>query len=108
MFIKRLFTAAISFVLLLSFFYVGGSFLVGFVVGADSAMEEQSKAAPPDVEKIREEAKKKARADVEGHLRIITLTAVVLSALSSFVLAFGGLLPWCRKLPLTAVANDLT
>ena len=108
MFIKRLFTAAIGFVLLFCFFYVGGSFLVGFVVGADSAMEEQSKASPTDVAKVKEEAKEKARADVAGHLQVITLSAVVLSALSSLVLAVGGLLPWCRKQPPAAVANDAT
>ncbi len=108
MFVKRLFTAAIGFVLLFCFFYVGGSFLIGFVVGVDTAVEEQSKASPPDTAKIKEEAKEKARADVAGHLQVITITAVVLSALSSLVLAFGGLLPWCRKQPPAAVANDAT
>lgn len=108
MFIKRLFTAAIGFVLLFCFFYVGGSFLVGFVVGVDTAVEEQSKDSPPDTAKIKEEAKEKARADVAGHLQVITLTAVVLAGLSSLVLAFGGLLPWCRKQPPAAVANDAT
>ena len=108
MFFKRLVTAAICFVLLFCFFYVGGSFLIGFVVGVDTAVEEQSKASPPDAAKIKEEAKEKARADVEGHLRIITLTAVVLAGLSSLVLAFGGLLPWCRQQPPAVVGSDST
>ena len=82
--------------------------LIGFVVGVDTAMEEQSKASPPDVANIKEEAKEKARADVEGHIRIITLTAVVLSGLSSLVLAFGGLLPWCRKKPPAVAVSDST
>ncbi len=67
----------------------------------------QNDPVVPD-EKIKEEAKEKARADVEGHLRIITLTAVVLAGLSSLVLAFGGLLPWCRQQPPAVVGSDST
>ena len=109
MFFKRLVTAAVCFVLLFCFFYVGGSMLIGVEVGVDTAMKnEQSQASPPDINKIKAEAKQEAQTEVKSHLRIITLTAVVLSGLSSLVLAFGGLLPWCRKKPPAVAVSDST
>jgi hypothetical protein len=105
-FFIRLLTAAICFGLLFCFFYLGGSMLIGMVVGVDVAMEnDQSHVGPPDVAKIKAEAKQEAQAEEEAHIRMITLTAVVLSGLCSLGLAFGRVLPWCRKKP-PAVAES--
>ena len=98
MFFTRLFTSAICFILLFCLFYLGGSMLIGMVVGLDVAMKnDQSHVGPPDDAKLKAEAKQEALAEVEGHLRMITLTAVVLSGLCSLGLAFGRVLPWCRQ-----------
>ena len=80
--------------------------LIGMVVGLDVAMEnDQSHVGPPDDAKLKAEAKQEAIAEVEGHLGMIMLTAVVLSGLCSLGLAFGRVLPWCRKNP-PAVAGS--
>ena len=108
-FLTRLFTASICFVLLFCFFYLGGSMLIGMVVGVDAAMEnDQSQVGPPDVAKIKADAKQEAQAEVVAHLPIITLTAVVLSGLCSLGLAFGRVLPWCRKKPIAVAESGST
>lgn len=99
MFLKRLVTALVSFVLLFSFFYLGGSMLIGMDIGVETTIKaEEAHDGKIDVDKVKAEAKQKARAEVESNIGTIAATAAILAALCSISLSFCGLLPWCRRM----------
>lgn len=98
MFLIRLLTAVVAFVLLFCFFYVGGSMLVGFEVGFETAMEqEKANDGVIDVNKVRSEAKQKAATEVEAHIGTIALVAASLSGVIAVIVGFSGIFPWCRS-----------
>ena len=98
MFFTRLITAAILFFVLFCVFYLGSAMFVGVEVGLETvAKQGESQGSPANLDQVKAEAKQEAREKVEADIGTIVLVAVVLSGLCSLGLAFGGVLPWCRK-----------
>ena len=99
LFITRLFTAAVSFVILTWIFVFLGGFLIGVDVGFNAGFNAEMKGHYPLTQAKEEEVKQEARKDVMEHRGTLVLVAAGLSGVISLVLTFGGLLPWCRRKP---------
>ncbi len=72
--------------------------LIGMDIGFETTIDaERAQDGKIDMEKVKAEAKQKARAEVESHIGTIAAIAAILAALCSIPLSFFGLFPWCRR-----------
>ena len=89
LFFKRAVTAFFSFIILFIVLYFIGFFIGGLIAGANAYFEDPN---------LSEALIQQAGEDfAREYFILITVSAFVLSGILSGVLAFGGILPWCKR-----------
>jgi len=86
---KRIVTASISFLILFFVLYFGTLVIGGGIVGGIAGVKN-----PENAKQVGEQAGEQF---AQKYIGVIAISSVALSGLSSGVLVFGGILPWCRK-----------
>jgi hypothetical protein len=89
--LKRLLTSIVLFVFLFVVIYFGICMVGGAIAGGMSG------AGNPNPHDSFEAGRQAGANFVRNNLRIIVLSALGTSLISSLALSFSGVFPWCRK-----------
>src|SRR5882724_10900903 len=91
--LKRLATSAVLFVFLFVVVYSA----ICMVGGAVSAV--MSNSGTPNPQDAYAQGQQAGANFVRHNIRLILLSSLLISVVSSLLLSFSGILPWCRKAP---------
>ena len=92
--LKRLLTSFFLFIILSVIFFVGGLAVIGAVAGAKASAGSPAATDFNSGYDVGHAAGREAGKKYGG---VILLGSLGTSALTSLVISFSGILPWCRK-----------
>jgi len=86
---KRTITAIFAFIVLYFIFWFAILIIGGAIAGGIAGAQNPENA--------RLAGEIAGRQFAQKYLTVIMISSIVLSGVCSFILTFGGILPWCRK-----------